>query len=176
MVSRFVHEPDDIRRENLARAGEQRKNLDWQGIVLMTIGLATLQYVLEEGSRNDWFQSTAIVVTTFIAGIALGSLSMKTKSIYQGFMLHITVAALMDWASLRHRKATPIHWWAPDAPVLRTMQETWDEERLRESIAVKVENGALVVFAAIIVFFVVMFLRTRRARLERRWLLPEPRP
>ena len=26
-------------------------------------------------------------------------------------MLHITVAALMDWLSLRHRKATPIHWW-----------------------------------------------------------------
>jgi hypothetical protein len=27
-----------------------------------------------------------------VAGIALGSLSMKTKSIYQGFLVHITVA------------------------------------------------------------------------------------
>jgi membrane protease YdiL (CAAX protease family) len=111
-----------------------------------------------------------------IAGVALGSLSMKTKSIYQGFMLHITVAALMDWASLRHRKATPIHWWAPDTPILRTLQETWDEERLRESVAVKVENGALVIFLALIVFFAVMFRKSQKDRLERRWLLPEPKP
>ena len=34
-----------------------------------------------------------------VAGIALGSLSMRTKSIYQGFLVHITVAALMDWLS-----------------------------------------------------------------------------
>ena len=53
MVSRFVHEPEDIRRENKSRAEAQRKNLDWQGIALMTIGLASLQYVLEEGSSND---------------------------------------------------------------------------------------------------------------------------
>ena len=57
--TRFVHEPEDIRRANRARAAEQRKNLDWQGIVLMTVGLAALQYVLEEGSRNDWFDSHA---------------------------------------------------------------------------------------------------------------------
>ena len=37
---------------NRARADEQRKNLDWQGIALLTIGLASLQYVLEEGSTR----------------------------------------------------------------------------------------------------------------------------
>ena len=58
MVTRFVHEPEDIRRANRDRAAEQRKNLDWQGVLLMTTGLASLQYVLEEGSRNDWFSST----------------------------------------------------------------------------------------------------------------------
>ena len=52
MVTRFVHEPEDIRRANHARAADQRKNLDWQGIVLMTVGLASLQYVLEEGSAQ----------------------------------------------------------------------------------------------------------------------------
>jgi hypothetical protein len=31
-------------------------------------------------------------VGALVAGIALGSLSMKTKSIYQGFLVHITVA------------------------------------------------------------------------------------
>ena len=48
-----------------------------------------------------------------IAGIALGSLSMKTKSIYQGFLVHITVAGLMDWLSLHHRHALPIQFWPP---------------------------------------------------------------
>jgi hypothetical protein len=49
-----------------------------------------------------------------VAGIALGSLSMKTKSIYQGFMVHITVAALMDWLALSHRHALPTILWAPN--------------------------------------------------------------
>jgi membrane protease YdiL (CAAX protease family) len=48
-----------------------------------------------------------------IAGIALGSLSMKTKSIYQGFLVHITVAGLMDWLSLSHRGGLPKVWWPP---------------------------------------------------------------
>jgi membrane protease YdiL (CAAX protease family) len=42
-----------------------------------------------------------------VAGIALGSISMMTRSIYQGFMVHITVAALMDWLSLYHRHGLP---------------------------------------------------------------------
>ena len=45
------------------------------------------------------------------AGIALGSLSMKTKSIYQGFLLHITIAAGMDWLALWHRHALPQVFW-----------------------------------------------------------------
>jgi membrane protease YdiL (CAAX protease family) len=48
-----------------------------------------------------------------VAGIALGSLSMKTKSIYQGFLVHITVAALMDWLALWHRHALPTVFWPP---------------------------------------------------------------
>ena len=46
-----------------------------------------------------------------VAGIALGSLSMRTKSIYQGFLVHITVAALMDWLALWHRHALPTVFW-----------------------------------------------------------------
>ncbi len=48
-----------------------------------------------------------------VAGIALGSLSMKTKSIYQGFLVHITVAGLMDWLALFHRHALPTTFWSP---------------------------------------------------------------
>jgi len=77
MVSRFVHEPEDIRRANLERARRERGDLDWIGIVLMTIGLACLQYVLEEGSRNDWFQSKAIATCAFLAIAILAAFVLR---------------------------------------------------------------------------------------------------
>ncbi|HVR64381.1 MAG TPA: DHA2 family efflux MFS transporter permease subunit [Polyangia bacterium] len=80
MVSRFVHEPEDIRRENRARAAVQRRNLDWIGIVLLTVGLATLQYVLEEGSANDWFESRAIAVCTFVAVFMLAAFVIRERT------------------------------------------------------------------------------------------------
>jgi membrane protease YdiL (CAAX protease family) len=46
-----------------------------------------------------------------VAGVFLGSLSMKTKSVYQGFLVHISVAALMDWLALLHRHALPTVFW-----------------------------------------------------------------
>ena len=46
-----------------------------------------------------------------IAGIWLGSLSMNTKSIYQGVLLHITVAGLMDWLALSTEHALPKVFW-----------------------------------------------------------------
>src|SRR5260370_38659028 len=37
-----------------------------------------------------------------VAGIAPRFLSLKTNSIYQGFLVHITVAGIMDWLALWH--------------------------------------------------------------------------
>jgi DHA2 family multidrug resistance protein len=71
MVIRFVHEPEDIRRANREVAAVARKNLDWQGIVLMSIGFATMQYVLEEGPREDWFDSPLITVAVLVAAASL---------------------------------------------------------------------------------------------------------
>jgi membrane protease YdiL (CAAX protease family) len=51
-----------------------------------------------------------------IAGIFLGSLSMRTKSIYQGFLVHISVAALMDWLALAQRGALPTELFPPNFP------------------------------------------------------------
>ena len=110
------------------------------------------------------------VCGAIVAGIALGSLSMKTKSIYQGFMVHITVAALMDWLSLRHRKATPLHLFPRDITVPFT---TLEDEARREALAVTIERIALLVFVVLIGLLVVMIARARLRRLERRWVLPE---
>jgi len=77
MVAQFVHEPDDIRLANHARAEAQRKNLDWQGVALITVGAATMQYVLEEGQRNDWFQSREISLIAFVAAVALAAFVVR---------------------------------------------------------------------------------------------------
>lgn len=47
------------------------KDGDWGGIIAMAIGLGSLQVVLEEGSRKDWFGSALIVRLTAIAVIFL---------------------------------------------------------------------------------------------------------
>lgn len=48
-----------------------------------------------------------------IAGIVLGSLAMRTKSIYAGFLVHITVAGIMDYMALASRNGIPTQFW-PD--------------------------------------------------------------
>jgi membrane protease YdiL (CAAX protease family) len=52
-------------------------------------------------------------VGALVAGIFLGSLAMRTKSIYSGFLVHITVALLMDMLALHHRGALPTQLFAP---------------------------------------------------------------
>ncbi len=96
-----------------------------------------------------------------IAGIALGSLSMKTKSIYQGFLVHVTVAALMDWLSLRHRHCTPLVFWPPESPSTCASQTA-----LRDQLASRVELVATSIFATLLVVGIVFFLRARRRRLR----------
>lgn len=46
-----------------------------------------------------------------VAGIVLGSLAMHTRSIYAGFLVHITVAFLMDFLALWKRGALPTELW-----------------------------------------------------------------
>ena len=50
---------------------EQLKQGDWWGIISMAIGLGSLQVVLEEGSRKDWFNSDLIVRLSIISIIFL---------------------------------------------------------------------------------------------------------
>jgi DHA2 family multidrug resistance protein len=77
MVQRFVHEPEDIQRANRAAAAEQKKNVDFWGIALLSVGLAALQYVLEEGQRDDWFQSRMITAFALIAVFALAAFVIR---------------------------------------------------------------------------------------------------
>jgi DHA2 family multidrug resistance protein len=77
MTWRFVHEPTDVLIANRARAAVLRKNLDIAGIVLMCVGISTLQYVLEEGQRNDWFESPLIAGLSFVAAITIAAFIIR---------------------------------------------------------------------------------------------------
>lgn len=50
-------------------------------------------------------------MSTTMGAIALGSLSMKTKSVYQGTFLHVVLALCMDLLSLAQRGAFPTQFW-----------------------------------------------------------------
>ncbi len=59
--------------------------VDWLGIGLLATGLGTMQYVLEEGERNDWFQDAMICTLTVISvicvtGLIWWQLSPKNKA------------------------------------------------------------------------------------------------
>ena len=49
------------------------KEGDWAGIVTMAIGLSALQTVLEEGNKDDWFQSPFIVKLALTAAVFLAA-------------------------------------------------------------------------------------------------------
>jgi len=59
---RFIDEPGFV---------PDRQPIDGTGIVLLATGMPALQYVLEEGNREGWFDSTRIIALTWIAAIAL---------------------------------------------------------------------------------------------------------
>lgn len=45
--------------------------IDWLGIILLTVGIGSLQTVLERGQTDDWFSATYITVLSVTAAIAL---------------------------------------------------------------------------------------------------------
>jgi DHA2 family multidrug resistance protein len=63
LVSRFIQDPDYLVRE--------KGYIDWPGLGLLVAGLGGLQLMLEEGERNDWFQSGFIVRLGIVAAVGL---------------------------------------------------------------------------------------------------------
>jgi MFS transporter, DHA2 family, multidrug resistance protein len=52
--------------------------IDWIALGLLTTGLASLQFVLEQGERDDWFQSQTIVLLSVISAVTLVVFVLKT--------------------------------------------------------------------------------------------------
>ncbi|MDO9336760.1 MAG: DHA2 family efflux MFS transporter permease subunit [Caulobacter sp.] len=49
------------------------KGIDWWGVGLMAVGLLSIQFVLEEGARDGWFQDDMILWLTVAGIIAMGA-------------------------------------------------------------------------------------------------------
>jgi MFS transporter, DHA2 family, multidrug resistance protein len=47
------------------------REIDWLGIFLLTIGISSLQYVLEKGQEDDWFNSQLIITLCITAFLGL---------------------------------------------------------------------------------------------------------
>lgn len=65
LVTTFLLDPPGMKFES---------KVDWGGIGLLAVGLGSLQYVLEEGQANDWFEDPLILRLAIIAGFSLVSL------------------------------------------------------------------------------------------------------
>jgi MFS transporter, DHA2 family, multidrug resistance protein len=49
----------------------QRLRLDWVSLGLLAVGLGSMQYVLEQGQRYDWFDDVSIRLLSFVSVAAL---------------------------------------------------------------------------------------------------------
>jgi DHA2 family multidrug resistance protein len=65
LVLRFVEQP------GFRKPVGDEATVDVFGIALLAVGMPALQYILEEGNREGWFESGVIVVLAVVAGIAL---------------------------------------------------------------------------------------------------------
>ena len=63
MTMMFIPNPKYIERS--------KGGLDWIGLSLMTVGLSSLQYVLERGEHDDWYDSSTITILTIVAVVTL---------------------------------------------------------------------------------------------------------
>ncbi|MDQ6830765.1 MAG: DHA2 family efflux MFS transporter permease subunit, partial [Gemmatimonadota bacterium] len=86
MITAYVHDrPNQIRP----------KSIDYIGIALLIMAVGSIQYLLEHGQRDDWFDSpfiTTLAVTGVVGGILLMWREMTTDD------------PVIDFRVLRHRQ------------------------------------------------------------------------
>jgi len=63
MTSLFIFDPSYIRRAS--------QKIDYWGIGMLAVGIATLQIVLDKGQEKDWFGTDWITVLAVISGVVL---------------------------------------------------------------------------------------------------------
>ena len=57
-----------------SKASTDKRGIDWWGILLLTIGVGSLQVVLERGETDDWFAANYIIVLSIVSFISIALL------------------------------------------------------------------------------------------------------
>jgi DHA2 family multidrug resistance protein len=86
MIAAYVHDPEHQKKPG---------SIDYAGIALLIASVGALQFVLEHGQREDWFDSRQIVLLTFV-GIA-GWFALMWRELN-------TDHPVIDFRVLRHRQ------------------------------------------------------------------------
>ncbi len=76
MVWRFVDDPPASEAGERGAAGVERR-FDGLGLAMLCVGVATLQFVLEDGQSQDWFASPTITGLTLLAGVAFSAFVLR---------------------------------------------------------------------------------------------------
>ena len=67
LTSRMIFDPPTLQRVSV----KEGFRIDYLGIGILTLGLAALEIVLDEGQRRDWFGSHLIIVSAVVAVVCL---------------------------------------------------------------------------------------------------------
>ncbi|MBC5809980.1 MAG: DHA2 family efflux MFS transporter permease subunit [Candidatus Eremiobacteraeota bacterium] len=75
-----------------------KMQLDWLGLVLLAVGIGSLQYVLDQGQQKDWFDDASIVLCSITAvtgliGFVVWELRNAKPLVNLGVLRYKTVAA-----------------------------------------------------------------------------------
>lgn len=72
----------------------RRYPIDWTGLILLSLGVAALQILLDKGKDLDWFESNMIIALAIISTITL---------IYFGIWTYYQKYPIVDFSFLRNR-------------------------------------------------------------------------
>jgi len=86
MIATYVHDPEHQKKP---------ATIDYQGIAFLTISVGALQYVLEHGQREDWFDSRLILSLTVIG--VVGGVVLLWREL-------TTDHPVIDFRVMRHRQ------------------------------------------------------------------------
>jgi DHA2 family multidrug resistance protein len=86
MIAAYVHDPEHQKKPS---------TIDYLGIALLTISVGSMQFVLEHGQREDWFDSRQILSLSVIG--VLGWMALMWREL-------TTEQPVIDLRVLRHRQ------------------------------------------------------------------------
>ncbi len=81
LAYQYVEDSEPAKKPLLGEAPIKKPAMDVWGLVLLALGIGSLQFVLERGQADDWFSSGAIIAATLVAAFSLPGFVWRELSI-----------------------------------------------------------------------------------------------